>query len=149
MLLQHQIDQDLRETMISRNEIKVSTLRFLKSALKYSAIEKKTEGLTDPEILQVIQKQIKQRRESIDQFAKAGRKDLADKEAGEAEILESYLPKQLSDGELEEFIRRETVSAGVTAKKDFGKMMKLLTEKLSGQAAAKRVSQFLGKILVN
>ena len=148
MSLQNQIDQDLRQAMTSRDEAKVSTLRFLKSALKYSAIEKRTEGLSDPDIRQIIQKQIKQRRESIDQFAKAGRKELADKEAKEAEILEGYLPKQLSDADLEELIRREAAAAGATDKKDFGRMMKLLSEKLSGQADAKRVSQFLGKILV-
>ena len=148
MSLQNKIDQDLKQAMMAHDEVKVSTLRFLKSALKYSAIEKKTEALGDADIQQIIQKQIKQRKESIDQFAKAGRKDLADKEVREAEILEGYLPKQLSDSELDEFIRRETAAAGATSKKDFGKVMKLLAEKLSGRADAKRVSEFLGKILV-
>ena len=148
MSLQLKIDQDLRQAMISHDEAKVSTLRFLKSALKYGAIEKKVESLEDGDIQLIIQKQIKQRRESIDQFAKAGRKDLADKEVREAQILEGYLPKQLSDGELEEFIRRETAAAGATSKRDFGRMMKLLSEKLSGSADARRVSEFLGKILV-
>mgnify|MGYP003396273655 CR=1 FL=1 len=148
MPLQEKIDQDLKQAMLSHEEARVATLRFLKSALKYSAIEKKTESLGDPDILQIIQKQIKQRKESIDQFAKAGRKDLADKEIREAEILESYLPKQLSDSELAELIRRETAAAGATSKKDFGRIMKLLSEKVSGRADAKRVSEFLGKILV-
>ena len=148
MSMQQQIDQDLKQAMLSRDEAKVSTLRFLKSALKYSAIEKKTESLGDADIQQIIQRQIKQRRESIDQFTKAGRKDLADKEIREAEILESYLPKQLSDSELDELIRREIAAAGATSKKDFGRMMKLLSEKLSGRADGKRVSEALGKILI-
>ena len=148
MSLQQKIDQDLKQAMISHNETKVSTLRFLKSALNYSAIEKKTESLGESDIQQIIQKQVKQRKESIDQFAKAGRKDLADKETREAEILESYLPKQLSDSELDELIRQETAAAGAGSKKDFGRMMKLLSEKLAGRADSKRVSEFLGKILV-
>ena len=147
MSLQQKIDEDLKRAMISRDEAKVSTLRFLKSAIKYSAIEKKSESLGDADIQQIIQKQIKQRKESIDQFAKAGRQNLADKEIQEARILEGYLPKQLPDGELEDLIRREAAAAGATSKKDFGKMMKLLSEKLSGRADSKRVSEFLGKIL--
>ena len=147
-MLQEKIDQDLKRAMLSHDEVKVSTLRFLKSALKYSAIEKKVESLGDSDVQQTIQKQVKQRKESIDQFVKAGRKDLADKEIREAEILESYLPKQLSDSELNEFILKETKGAGATSKKDFGRMMKLLSEKLSGRADSKRVSEFLGKILV-
>ncbi len=148
MSLQEKIDQDLKQAMISRDETKLSTLRFLKSALKYSAIDKKAETLTDADIQQIIQKQIKQRKESIDQFVKGGRKELADKEIRESEILESYLPKQLSDVELNDLIGKEVAAAGATSKKDFGKMMKLLTEKLSGSADAKRVSEALGKILV-
>ena len=148
MSMQQQLDLDLKQAMISHDEAKVSTLRFLKSALKYSAIEKKVDSLGDADIQQIIQKQIKQRKESIDQFAKAGRHDLADKETQEARILEGYLPKQLSDSELDAFIRRETAAAGAVSKKDFGRMMKILSEKLSGRADAKRVSEFLGKILV-
>ena len=148
MSLQQKIDQDLKQAMMSHDETKVSTLRFLKSALKYSAIEKKAELLGESDIQQIIQKQIKQRKESIDQFAKAGRKDLADKEIQEAETLESYLPKQLSDSELDTLIRKETSAAGVVTKKDFGRMMKLLSEKLAGRADARRVSEILGKILV-
>ena len=148
MSLRQKIDQDLKQAMISHDEAKVSTLRFLKSALNYNAIEKKTELLGDADIQQVIQKQIKQRKESIDQFVKGGRKDLADKEIREAAILEGYLPKQLSDSELDALIRKETSAAGAVSKKDFGKMMRLLSEKLAGRADAKRVSEFLGKILV-
>ncbi len=149
MSLQQKIDQDIKQAMISRDEAKVSTLRFLKSALKYAAIEKKTDLLGDAEIQQIIQKQIKQRRESIDQFVKGGRKDLADKEIHETEILESYLPKQLSDGELEALIRQGVSAAGAVSKKDFGRMMKVLNEKCAGRADAKRISEMLGKILVN
>ncbi len=148
MSLQQKIDQDIKQGMISKDETKVSTLRFLKSALKYVAIEKKVEQLSDLEIQQIIQKQIKQRRESIDQFTKAGRQELAGKEEQEVKILESYLPKQLTDAELEAFVTSRLKEAGATSKKDFGRMMKLVNEKLGGQAEPKRVSEILGKVLV-
>lgn len=148
MGLQQDIDRDLKGAMIARDEIKVSTLRFLKSAFKYVAIDKKVDVLADADIQQVIQKQIKQRKESIDQFVKAGRKDLADKEIKESVILENYLPKQLSDAELEPLVRAEVSAAGASSKKDFGRMMKLLTEKLAGRVDSKRLSEALGKILI-
>ena len=147
MSLEQKIDQDLRGAMSAKDAAKVSTLRFLKSALKYSAIEKKAQTLTDAEVRQIIQKQIKQHRESIDQFSKAGREVLAAQETKEAQILESYLPKQLSDQELEEAVKKSVKEAGATSKKDFGKVMKLLTEKLAGQAEAKRISEAVGKAL--
>ena len=147
MSLEQKIDQDLREAMTAKDAAKVSTLRFLKSALKYSAIEKKVQVLTDPEVRQIIQKQIKQRRESIDQFSKAGREALAAQETKEAQILESYLPKQLSDQELEEAVKKGVREAGASSKKDFGRVMKLLTEKLAGRVEAKRISEVLGKVL--
>lgn len=133
--------------MSARDADKLSVLRFLKSALKYGAIEKKVDELTDAEVQQVIQKQIKQRRESIDQFAKGGRPELAAQETKEAAILEMYLPKQLSDSELKALVVDEVKAAGAVSKKDFGRMMKLLNEKLKGQADAKRVSEALGKLL--
>ena len=147
MSLQQKIDEDLKKAMIAKDTAKVSTLRFLKSALKYSAIEKKTDLLNDSDIQQLIQKQIKQHRESIDQFMKAGRKELVEKEAEELDILESYLPKQISEAELETLVRKELKETGASSKKDFGKMMKILNEKCAGQADAKRISELLGRFL--
>ena len=147
MSLLEKIDADLKKAMIAKDVITVSTLRFLKSAVKYSAIEKKAETLGEAEVSGVIQKQIKQHRESIEQFTKGGRKELAEKEALELKILESYLPAQMPDKELRDFIAAQTQEAGVSSKKDFGRMMKILNEKLSGKADAKRISAILGGIL--
>jgi hypothetical protein len=141
------VERDLKAAMTSRDAVKLSVLRFLKSALKYYAIERKLQELSDFDTLQVIQKQIKQRRESIDQFVKASREELAAKERKELEILESYLPKQLSDTELEAQIGAYIQAENATSKKDFGRIMKLLNEKLAGQADAKRISEILGKKL--
>ncbi len=147
MSLNAKIDQDVKAAMIARDEVKLSTLRFLKSALKYAAIEKKIPQLADPDVMQVIQKQIKQRRESIDQFSKGGRAELAAKETKELAILESYLPKQISDKELEVIVVAAAKEAGAVSKKDFGRIMKLLQERLAGQADARKISEILGRIL--
>lgn len=148
MSLQEKINTELKNAMIAKDADKLTVIRSLKSALKYSAIEKKVDTLSDLDALQVIQKQIKQRRESIDQFQKAGRNDLSDKELIEVAVLETFLPRQMSDADLETLVRNEAQAAGASTKKDFGRMMKLLTEKVQGQADSKRVSEVLGKILV-
>ena len=147
MLLLEKIDADLKQGMMVKDEVKVSTLRFLKSAVKYLAIEKRLDTLADADVRQIIQKQIKQHRESIEQFTKGGRKELAEKEAAEVKILESYLPAQMSDKELQDFVAAEASAAGAASKKDFGPMMKVLNEKLSGRADSKRISVVLGGIL--
>lgn len=147
MSLYEKIEENLKQSMVQKNAETTSVLRMLKSALKYVAIEKKLDKLADADAQQVIQKQIKQRKESIDQFQKAGRTDLAEKEAKEVAILETFLPKQMSDADLETAIKAEIASQGAASKKDFGRMMKHMNDKLSGQAEARRVSEMLGKFL--
>ena len=146
MALLEKIDQDMKQAMLAKDADTLSVLRFLKSAVKYAAIEKNS-PLTDPEILQVIQKQIKQRRESIQQFSENGRKDMAAKEEKELSILERYLPKQLSDAELQKVVEREAAALGASTKKDFGRLMKHLSDQLAGSVDNKRLSAELGKIL--
>ncbi len=147
MSLIQKIDQDLKQAMIAKNEGKVSALRMLKSALKYSAIDKNSGELSDADAQTVIQKQIKQRRESIDQFSKNNRPELADKEKAEVVVLEAYLPQQMGDAELEKIVADEVKAQGATSKKDFGRMMKHLNEKLAGRAEARRVSEALTRAL--
>ena len=147
MSLVEKIDQDLKAALSAKDSVKLSTLRFLKSALTYGAIEKKAAALSDAEVQQVIRKQIKQNRESIDQFSKAGRKELADKELKETAILESYLPEPLSDEALGKAVALIVKETGAVSKKDFGKVMKLAMEKLGAQADAQRLSQMIGKRL--
>jgi uncharacterized protein YqeY len=147
MALIEKIDSELKQAMIAKDEAKTLTLRSLKSAIKYAAIEKKADALADADIFAVIQKQVKQRRESIDQFTKAGRQDLADKEVKEMAFLEAYLPKAVSDSELEAIAKEEIQKAGATSKKDFGRVMKSLNERLAGRADGKRISETLGKYL--
>jgi hypothetical protein len=147
MTLLEKIDQDIKQAMIAKDQARLDVLRFLKSALKYALLEKKGAPLADSDILQVIQRQIKQRRESIQQFVQGGRQDLANKEEKEASVLEGYLPKQMSDEELTAFIRAEVETSKMSGKKDFGRAMKLCVDKLAGAADNKRISAILGKIL--
>ena len=147
MSLSDKLDQDLKQAMTSKDADRLSVIRFLKSALKYSAIEKKVEKLSDADVLQIVQKQIKQRKESIEQFEKGGRADLASKEKKEVALLEAYLPKQLADAELDAAVRGAVKAENASSKKDFGRLMKVLNEKLAGQADAKRISEALGKYL--
>ncbi len=147
MSILEKIDQDTKKAMIAKDQARVDTLRFLKSAIKYVAIDK-TAALTDADVMQVIQKQIKQRKESIQQFVNAGRAELAAKEEKEVAVIESYLPSQLSEADLLKIVENEIKASGASTKKDFGRMMKVCTEKLAGQADNKRISEILGKILV-
>lgn len=147
MNLLTKIDQDIKNAMISKDQVRLDVLRFLKSAVKYAALDKSGTPLTDADILQVIQKQIKQRRESIQQFSQSSRQDLAAKEESEVVVLESYLPKQMSDTELRALIEAVIRDSQASSKKDFGRVMKLCAEKLAGSADNKRVSEILGKIL--
>ena len=147
MSLVTKIEEDLKNAMIARDEIKLSVVRLLKSAFKYTAIEKKVAVISDADAQAVIQRQIKQRRESIEQFKNGGRAELADKESKEAAILESYLPQQMPDTELGALVQAEIKTQNAISKKDFGRMMKILTEKLAGRADSRRISEVLGKHL--
>ena len=140
------LDQEMKQAMIAKDAVKLSTIRFLKSAVKYLAIEKNA-ALTDSDIVQIVQKQIKQRRESIQQFSENGRAEMAAQEEKELSILERYLPKQLSDAELQAIFSKEAGALGASTKKDFGRLMKHLSEQLAGSVDNKRLSTELGKIL--
>lgn len=129
------------------NSIKLSTLRMLISAIKMFEIDKKVKAAEDGDILQILQKQVKQRKESIDQFTKGNRPDLAEKEAKELKILESYLPKQLNEEELMSIIKEAMAETGAATKSDMGKVMKAVTEKTRGRADGRTVSQLVASLL--
>ena len=146
MSLLEQINQDLKISMKERDKNRTGTLRMLKSALKYAEIEAKN-SLDDGAVLTVISKQVKQRRDSIEQFKKADRTDLVDSEAAELAVLEAYLPAQLSPTEIEERAKAVIGELGVTNMKGMGQVMKRLTAELKGQADGKTVSQVVRQLL--
>lgn len=143
---QEKIQTDLKESMKARDEVKVSTLRFLLSAVHNAKIEKREE-LTDEDVIGVIQKQVKQRKESIESFEKGDRDDLVQKETKELEILEKYLPEQISDSELDILIDKAIKDTSSSSVADIGKVMGKLSSELKGKADMSVVSSVVRKKL--
>lgn len=135
MSIQEKILADLKESLKSGDALKRDTLRFLQSAIKNAEIEKrkKESGLNDDEITEVLRRSVKQRNDSIDQYEKGNRPDLAEKEKKELEIISAYLPAQMSEEEVKKTVR-ETIIRMDATKKDFGKVMGAVVGKLKGQA---------------
>ncbi len=148
MSLHEKIDQDLITAMKAKEAVKLSVLRMLKSALNNTAIEKKKDKLADPETIEIIQRQVKQRKESIDSFQKGGRQELADKEKQEMEVLAVYLPEQLSDEALKKIAQEVIAKTGATSKTDSGKVMKDLMPLIKGKADGKRAQEVLAQLLL-
>lgn len=139
MSLMEQIEKDVIQAMKTKDTVKVSTLRMLKSAIVNYLIQVKKEKVEDADVQSMIAKQAKQRRESLESFEKAGRRDLVEKEKAELCILESYLPKQLSDDELQREVQKAIAATGATGLADMGKLMKVLMPAIQGKADGKRI----------
>jgi hypothetical protein len=120
--------------MKGRDTGRLSALRMLKAAVMNKGVEKGRD-LNDPEILQVVASLVKQRRDSIEQFAKAGRTDLVEKETGEIAVLEHYLPPAISQEEIDAAVASAIEETGATTPKDMGKVMKAVMPKLAGKNA--------------
>ncbi len=146
MSLTSKIQADMRSGMKSKNADLVSTIRLLLAAIKQQEIDKR-EQLTDSDVLTIVERLVKQRRESIQIYTEAGRNDLASKESAELEILTTYLPKQLSDEEVELIIQETLSSLDAREPKDMGKVMAALKTQLSGKADLSRVSTRVRELL--
>jgi len=146
MGLREIIDADTKAALKAGAKDKVSTLRMLNAALKNKQIDKRRD-LTEEEIIETIRSLIKQRKDSIEQFAKGGRKDLVDKESAEITALEIYLPKQLTREELDVMIRDAIAQSGAQGANDLGKVMKALIPMLGGRADGKLVSELVKNAL--
>ena len=134
MNLNAQIAADLTAAMKAKDAGRLSALRMLKAAVMNKGVEKGRD-LNDAEILQVVASLVKQRRDSIEQFAKAGRTDLVDKETGEIAVLEQYLPPAVSQDEIDAAVAAAIEETGATSPKDMGKVMKAVMPKLAGKNA--------------
>jgi uncharacterized protein YqeY len=143
MTLPQRVDSDLKDGMRAKDAMKVGVLRMLKSALKYSAIEKAGADaeLNDAEAVQVIRKQVKQRQDSIESFEKGGRAELVEKEKKELSILNEYLPQAMSADELGKIVRETIAEVGATSKAQMGAVMKAVQAKVAGRADGKTLSQ--------
>ena len=134
MSLDDTIGADLTAAMKARDAARLSALRMLKAAVMNKGVEKGRD-LEDAEILQVVASLVKQRRDSIEQFASAGRTDLVAKETGEIAVLEHYLPPALSAEDIEAAVAAAIAETGATSAKDMGKVMKAVMPKLAGKNA--------------
>jgi uncharacterized protein YqeY len=144
--LSDQVRADLTESMKARSAERTSVLRMLQAAIKNEQINVQHE-LADEEVLTVIRKAVKQRQDSIEQYTKGNRPDLAAKEASELEILKTYMPPELGDDELEAGVREIIASTGAQSKKDMGKVMKEATARYKGRADGKKIQEIVQRLL--
>ena len=149
MAISDQVQKDMVDAMRSRDELRLSTLRMMKSALKNKEIEKRA-PLDDKEAQQVLSTLIKQRKDSIEQFQKGGRQELADKEAAEIKLIEAYLPKAMGEEEITAAVKATIAEMGSPTLKDMGTVMKNSMAKLQATGArveGKTVSEIVKKQL--
>lgn len=144
--LAEQIRADMTESMKARTAERTSTLRMLQSSIKNEQINLGHE-LSDEEVLAILRKAVKQRLDSIDQFTKGNRPELAAKEQSELEMLKTYLPPELSDAELETGLREIVTSTGAQSKKDLGKVMKEASARFKGRADGKKIQEIVNRLL--
>ena len=144
--LSDQVRADLTESMKARSAERTSVLRMLQAAIKYEIINVRHE-LSDEEVMTVIRKAVKQRHDSIEQYTKGNRPDLAAKEQSELEILKTYMPPELSDEEIESGVREIVASTGAQSKKDMGKVMKEATARYKGRVDGKKIQEIVVRLL--
>jgi len=133
--------------MLAKDAYSRTALRMLKSAVGYAQIDRKTENLSEADFVGVVQKEVKKRRDSIEQFEKGGRPELAEKEKKEISVLETFLPKPLSPEELEQMIKATIQEIGASSKKEMGPVIKAVQAKAAGRADGKSISAVVGKLL--
>jgi uncharacterized protein YqeY len=139
MSLKSNITEDMKTAMRAKDATRLGTVRLLLAAMKQKEVDERVE-LTDADVLAIIDKMVKQRRESIDQFEKAGRVDLAEAEKAEIGVLSGYLPQQLSEAEVAQAIAAAIGETGAAGAKDMGKVMGLLKTRLAGRTDMGKVS---------
>jgi len=139
MSLKNKITEDMKDAMRAKDAARLGTVRLLLAAMKQKEVDERV-VLTDADVLGIIDKMVKQRRESIAQFEKAGRKDLADAEKAEIAVLSAYLPQQMSEAEVGAAIADAIKETGAAGVKDMGKVMAMLKAKLAGRTDMGKVS---------
>lgn len=146
-MLEEQIQKDYVQSMKDRDVLRSSTVSFLRAQLKNVRIEKRSDHLEDSDVIGVIKKQIKQRQDSIEQYQKGGRNDLADKEMAEMAILKNYLPEELSEPALQQFVEQAIRETNAQSMKDMGNVIKAVAVKAQGRADNRVVSELVKKAL--
>jgi len=147
MSLQQRLSDELKAAMLAKDADRLSTLRLLKSAIGYAQIEKKTDSLSDAEVVAIVQKEVKKRRDAIEQYEKGGRAELAAREKQEIAVLETFLPQPLTPEELDQLVRATMRETGAAGKKDMGVVIKAVHVKAAGRADGKAISAVVAKLL--
>ncbi len=147
MTLEELINKDVIDAMKAKSELKLQTLRMLKSAIKSHLIDNKLDKASDEDVLRMIVKQIKQRKDSIEEYNKANREDLAKKEQDELDILKVYQPEQMSNDELKPIVEKVLKDNNIETKAQMGQAMKLIMAEVGGKADGKAINQIVASLL--
>lgn len=140
MAIKKKLDQEMVAAVKARDKLRLSALRLIKTALHNREIDAKRD-LNETEFLQMLSGMVKQRKDSIEQFAKGGRTDLVEKEESELKVIHEFMPEQMSDDAVDAEIDKAIKEAGASSAKDMGKVMKILMPKLTGKADGKAVGE--------
>lgn len=146
MSLSERLNEDMKQAMKSQDKFKLSVIRMVRAAIKNIEIDTKR-TLDDNEVLDVLNREIKQRKDSLQEFEKAGRDDLAETVKAEIAILSDYMPQQLSEEEVKAIVQQTIQETGASSKADMGKVMGALMPKVKGRADGKLVNQLVQQLL--
>lgn len=146
MSLSDRLNEDMKQAMKSQDKFKLSVIRMVRSTIKNSEIDLKR-ALDDNEVLDVLTREIKQRKDSLQEFTKAGRDDLADSLKAELVILAEYMPQQLSEEEVKAIVQQTIQQIGASSKADMGKVMTALMPQVKGRADGKLINQLVQQLL--
>lgn len=143
MEIREKIMADMKDAMRAKDSVRLDTIRFLQSAIKYKEVELRPNAITADDVLGVVKKLVKQRKESIEQFQQAARQDLVDKEQAELKVLEGYLPQQMSKEQIESVVTEVIAALQAKTIKDMGAVMKETLAKTKGAADNKTISEVI------
>jgi hypothetical protein len=146
MSLSERLNEDMKQAMRSQDKFRLSVIRMVRSAIKNAEIERRT-TLDDSAVLDILNRELKQRKESLLEFEKAGRTDLVDQMNAEIAILQEYLPQQLTEDEIKEIVQAAIQETGASSKADMGKLMGVLMPKVKGRADGKVVNRIAQELL--
>ena len=146
MSLKEKLQEDLKSSMKNKDTIKKSVVTLIRAAIKQHEVDNRVE-LADDAIIDIISKQLKQRKDSLAEFEKANRDDLVEETKSEIQVLEGYLPQQLSEEELEKIVIETIAEVGATSMKDMGKIMATIKPKTSGRADGRKINELVKKNL--
>ena len=146
MSLRVRLSEDMKLAMKSKDKFRLSVIRMVRAAIQNVEIDKQIE-LSDDEVLVVLNREVKQRKDSLQEFKNANRDDLASKTEQEIAILMEYMPQQLTDDEIDALVQEAVTETGASSKKDIGNVMKYLITKIQGRADGKLVNQIVQKYL--